>query len=366
MTTASAKIRCGVIGAGWWAAYAHIPSLLEHPDADLIAVQSHRLEDARRVAQDFGIPRAYASVEELLSHERLDAVVVASSPNLHYEYARDALGKGLHVLVEKPMTMTAEEARELVSLADQRGKQLLVSCPWHYTRHGREARELILSGRLGEIRMISALMTNPVDHLIRGTSTQPTHGAQPTHGKPYSEPQAGTYSDPRIAGGGQIYAQVSHAAAYLTFLTGARPAQVFSRFHQDGSQMDIYDALSVELENGCLVSLASTGATPLSRRDYEVRVYGTQGVLFLELWRGCMKYIPFHEGGETAFPDLSPDEIYPDRAPARNLVDCARNAGDNLSPGALGLAAMEVIDAACASARCGENVVIRPVRERLQ
>lgn len=364
MTPTSAKIRCGVIGAGWWATYAHIPALLEHPDADLVAVQSQHLKDARKVAKDFGIPRSYASAKDLLSKEGLDAVVVASSPNLHYEYAREALGKGLHVLVEKPMTITAEEARELVSLASHRGKQLLVSCPWHYTRHGRDARQLILSGRLGKIRMISMLMTNPVDHLIRGISTQPTHGAQPAHGKPYTEPQPSTYSDPSIAGGGQIYAQVSHAAAYLTFLTGARPAQVFARFHNDGSRMDIYDALSVELENGCLVSLATTGATPLNRRDYEVRVYGTQGVLFLELWRGCMRFVPFQGSGETEFPELSPCEIYPERAPAKNLVDCAKGGHDNLSPGTLGLAAMEVIEAACASARSGENVAIRTLQER--
>ncbi|MGH9448180.1 MAG: Gfo/Idh/MocA family protein, partial [Terriglobia bacterium] len=229
--------------------------------------------------------------------------------------------------------------------------------PWHYTRQGQEARRLISSGRLGEIRMVSMLMTNPVDHLIRGASTQPTHG------KPYIEPQPGTYSDPQIAGGGQIYAQVSHAAAYLTFLTGARPSQVFARFHNDGSRMDIYNAINIQLENACLASVASTGATPLDRRDFEVRVYGTQGILFLELWRGCMKLVPLDGRGETDFPALSPSEIYPERAPAKNLVDCVRDSNANLSPGTLGLAAMEVIEAACTSARSGENVAIRPLRE---
>src|SRR5262249_26972317 len=160
------------------------------------------------------------------------------------------LRHGLHVLIEKPMTLTVAQARELVRLAEAKDRQLIVSCPWHYTHHGQEARKLILSGALGEIRMISVLMTNPVDHLIRGLSTQPTHG------NPYLEPQPGTYSDPVVAGGGQIYTQVSHAAAYLTFLTGARPARVFARFHKDGSAMDIYDALAVELENGAVVTLA--------------------------------------------------------------------------------------------------------------
>ena len=206
--------------------------------------------------------------------------------------------------------------------------------------------------------MISVLMTNPVDHLIRGISTQPTHG------NPYLDPRAGTYSDPAVAGGGQIYTQVSHAAAYLTFLTGARPARVFARFHKDGSAMDIYNGLAVELENGAIVTLASTGATPLERRDYEVRVFGTKGILLLELWRGTMTLVPVKGGTEVHYPDLPPGEIYPERAPAANLVDAILEIAPNLSPGTLGLAAMEVIEGACQSARSGESIVIREVRAR--
>jgi predicted dehydrogenase len=355
---ASTKIRCGVIGAGWWATYAHIPALLEHPNAELVAIHKRNLDGALKVAKDFGVPHAYASAEALIAANRLDAVVVASSPNMHYEHARLALRKGLHVLVEKPMTITAGEARELVSLAAENGREILISCPWHYTRHAREARRLTSSGQLGDIRMVSMLMTNPVADLIRGASTEATH----SHEKPYLEPRLGTYSDPRIAGGGQIYTQVSHAAAYLTFLTGARPSRVFARFHNDSSRMDIYDALNIELDNGCLVSMASTGATAVNRRDFEVRVYGTQGILFLELWRGSISFVPLDGRPQEDFPPLAPEEVYPERAPAKNLVDSAIDPGANLSPGSLGQAAMEVIEAACVSASSGENVSIRGLR----
>ena len=347
------KVRCGVIGAGWWATYAHIPAMVHHPNAELVAIQKRDLAEARRVAAEFGVPQAYASAEELISQAGLDAVVVASSPNLHYEHARAALDRGLHVLVEKPMTLSSAQAAELVTLAERIGKELIISCPWHYTRHGREAQRLIAAGHLGTVRMVSVLMTNPVDHLIRGESTNPTHG------EPYLKPRQGTYSDPAIAGGGQIYTQVSHAAAYLTFLTGARPAQVFARFHSDGASMDIYDSLNLQMENGSLVSLASTGATPLNQRDFQVAVYGSKAILFLELWRGSMKLVEMDKSRETEFAPLSSPEVYPERAPANNLVDCAAGAGANLSPGTLGLAAMEVIEAACTSARTAENVTIR-------
>jgi predicted dehydrogenase len=210
------KIRIGVIGAGWWATFAHLPAIKSHPDAELVAVQSREPAKAERIARDLGAKHACTSVEELLAFEELDAVIVASTPNVHFAQAKAALHSGRHVLLEKPMTFTADEARELVELAAKKQLQLLISCPWHFTPHGIEARRLIQAGALGEIKMISVLMTNPVDNLLRGTNTSPTHGAR----KFYVEPCRGSYSDPAIAGGGQIYCQVSHAAAYLTFLTG--------------------------------------------------------------------------------------------------------------------------------------------------
>lgn len=349
------KIRCGVLGAGWWATYAHIPALLEHPSAELVAIQKRNREEARKVAGDFGIPYAFTSADELLGVDGLEAVVVATSPQMHYAQAAAALRCGVHVLVEKPMTTTVQQARDLIRLADEHRVQLLISCPWHYTRHAETARRLILDGALGEIRMIAILMTNPIDALIRGVNLSPTHNGE----QPYLEPRPGTYSDPEIAGGGQVYTQVSHVAAYLTYLTGAQPKEVFARFHNDGSRLDIYDVLNIELESGCLVSIASTGATSRNRRDHEVRVFGTKAILFLELWQGSMKMVRLGGGEAMDFPPLSDGEAYPERAPAMNLIDSALDAAANRSPGMLGLAAMEVIGAACRSASSGENIRIR-------
>ncbi|MCX6895295.1 MAG: Gfo/Idh/MocA family oxidoreductase [Verrucomicrobia bacterium] len=348
------KIRVGVIGAGWWATAAHIPAILSRADAELVAVQSRERDKAEKVARDFGAQHACTTAEELLALPDLDAVIVSTTPNVHYAQTKAALERGLHVLLEKPMTFTAAEARELVDLAARKNLQLLISCPWHYTAHGIEARRLIASGALGDIKMISVLMTHPLDKLLKGINTSPTHGMEHV----YVEPRHGSYNDPAIAGGGQIYCQVSHAAAYLTFLTGLRPAQVFAHFDNAGSVNDIYDALALKLENGALVTVASTGATPMCERNYEVRVFGSRAILQLELWRGTMTLIDF-AGKRAEFPPLAEKEIYPSRAPALNLIDAALDPVNNRSPGTLGLASMEVIEAACESARTGRNVKIR-------
>ena len=348
------QVRIGVIGAGWWATFAHIPAVRSHAGAELVAVQSRDRAKAEKIARDFGAKHACTTVEELLALPELDAVIVASTPNVHFAQARAALESGRHVLIEKPMTFTASEARVLVSLAAQKNLQLVISCPWHFTRHGIEARQLIQAGALGEIKMISVLMTNPIDKLLRGINTSPTHGLANV----YVEPRHGSYNDPAIAGGGQIYCQVSHAAAYLTFLTGLRAAEVFARFDRDGSPNDIYDALTVTLENGALVSIASTGATPLCERNYEVRIFGSQAILQLELWRGTMTLIDFADR-RTEFPALAESEIYPAQSPALNFIDTILGKVPNGSPGDLGLASMEIIEAACTSATHGKNISLR-------
>jgi predicted dehydrogenase len=353
------KVRIGVIGAGWWATSAHIPAIQSHPHAELVAVQSRERAKAEKIARDFGAKKACTTVKEMLVLKELDAVIVASTPNVHFAQAKAALESGRHVLLEKPMTFTAAEACELVELAAKRKLQLVMSCPWHFTAHGIEARRLIHSGALGEIKMISVLMTNPIDKLLRGINTSPTHGME----KVYVEPRHGSYNDPAIAGGGQIYCQVSHAAAYLTFLTGLRSAEVFARFDRDGSPNDIYNALTVTLENGALVSLASTAATPLAERNYEVRVFGSQAILQLELWRGTMSLIDFN-GKRTEFKALTDGEIYPSQSPALNFVDTILGKTPNGSPGELGLASMEIIEAACVSAKTGRAETIRAVQAK--
>jgi predicted dehydrogenase len=354
-------VRIAVIGAGWWATSAHIPAIQSHPDAKLVAVQSRERATAEKISRDFGVKNVCTTVEEMLDLKELDAVIVASTPNVHFAQAKAALERGLHVLLEKPMTFTAGEARELVELAATQRLHLVMSCPWHYTRHGVEARRLIQSGTLGEIKMISVLMTNPIDKLLRGINTSPTHGME----KVYVEPRNGSYNDPSIAGGGQIYCQVSHAAAYLTFLTGLRPAEVFARFDRDGSPNDIYNALTITMENGALVSLASTGATPLAERNYEVRVFGSQAILQLELWRGTMTMIDFADQ-RTEFKPLLKSEIYPDQSPTLNFIDVILGKSANGSPGDLGLASMEIIEAACESAQAGRNEKIRDFHVKIE
>lgn len=354
------RVRCAVVGAGWWGTTAHLPALKRHPRAELLAVQTADAGSAKKIAADFSVPHACETVDQVLALPDLDAVVISSTPNLHYAQAVAALERGVHVLVEKPMTFTAAEARELVGLAEQRRVHFLISCPWHYTSHAAEAQRLIQTGRLGQVKMISVLMTNFTLGLYRGLPWEAVFADSPTlqnTATPYLKPAQSSYSDPSIAGGGQIYCQFSHVGAYLGFLTGRRASEVFARFDTGGTDVDVHDVLNIKLDNGALVSVATTGATMLSDRQFEVRVFGTEGMILMELWKGKME---FHglRGEVTRYPDIPESEVYPLFAPAENLVDVVLGEAANRSPASLGVDAMEMIDAACLSARENRNVAV--------
>src|SRR5688572_27380557 len=99
------SVKCAVVGAGWWGTTAHIPALKKHPHAELVAVHSRDPQKVRRIATDSKVPHACTTIDEVLAVNGLEAVVISSTPNAHYPQALAALQRGLHVLIEKPMTL---------------------------------------------------------------------------------------------------------------------------------------------------------------------------------------------------------------------------------------------------------------------
>src|SRR3990170_5945433 len=177
---AGEKVRVMILGAGNWAATAHIPALQRHPDADVVGLWKRDERAARKMADDFSIPFASSDIPTLIRESKPHAAIVSTVAALHYEQTKVALEAGLHVLIEKPMTITAAEAEELQHIADRKGLHFLISHPWHYTPHAVEARKLVQSGALGEIRMISQLFTNFGLGLYKGLPWDQVFGENPT------------------------------------------------------------------------------------------------------------------------------------------------------------------------------------------
>ncbi|HEY8537999.1 MAG TPA: Gfo/Idh/MocA family oxidoreductase [Steroidobacteraceae bacterium] len=113
----AAPLRTAVIGVGYLGRF-HAQKYVQLPEAELVAVVDANAEVAQRVASELGVEACTDSAQVL---DRVDAVSIAVPTPLHFEIGRAALEKGVHVLMEKPIASTLEEARTLVDLARQRG-----------------------------------------------------------------------------------------------------------------------------------------------------------------------------------------------------------------------------------------------------
>src|SRR5213083_331863 len=123
------KARVAVIGTGWWSTYTHIPALQADPRAELVAVCDSNPDKLRAAAQAYRIERLYSDVGAMLDQQALDGVVIATPHATHAAVAEACLARGLHVLVEKPMTLHASEAQALVALAQAQKRELILGYP---------------------------------------------------------------------------------------------------------------------------------------------------------------------------------------------------------------------------------------------
>ena len=143
-------VRVGVVGTSWWADAMYLPALSRHPLADVRAVAGGRRRDhTREFAARWGIPAAYDSLEGMLAEEELDAVLVLTPNAAHHPTVMRALQAGLHVLCEKPLAMTARQAREMTEAAERTGAITMVPFTYRFMPASRYLKELIEEDYLG-------------------------------------------------------------------------------------------------------------------------------------------------------------------------------------------------------------------------
>ncbi len=144
------KVRIGLAGTSWWVDSMYLPALAGHPLADVRAIAGTRPEHTRQFAAQWGIPSAYATAEEMIAVEPLDAVIVATPNRAHYPIAHAALERGLHVLCEKPVGLSSSEARRLADLAAAKGLITMVPFTYRNMPGMRYLKELVDEGYIGQ------------------------------------------------------------------------------------------------------------------------------------------------------------------------------------------------------------------------
>jgi predicted dehydrogenase len=150
-----APVRWGILGAANIALKKVIPGMRGSALAQVVAIASRDIGKARAAANSLGIPRAYGSYQELIDDPDIEAIYNPLPNHLHVPWSIRAAERGKHVLCEKPIALTAREARELLEVRDRTGVQIGEAFMVRTHPQWHKVREIIASGRIGELRLIT-------------------------------------------------------------------------------------------------------------------------------------------------------------------------------------------------------------------
>lgn len=335
--TAATPRRFGyaVVGLGHIAGY-FLEALRDSPTCTVAAVVSGSADKAAAAAKRYRVPHAltYAVFESLAELPDVEAVYLALPVSMHLEYTQRAAAAGKHVLCEKPMASTSEEALAMIAACQAAGVRLSIAYRCPYTFAHQRARELLRSGVLGsDLRIESGF----------GFKLDP-----------------GWRADGALAGGGSLFDVGVYPLNAARYLFGEEPSGV-----TDATA--VCDAQGLEQAIGWTSSFPS-GATASCRSSYiehipdTLRITGSNGMLLLDPAFGHRERL--HLRGEYTDPATGRrvlvDEPTPKgaashfRLEAEALAAAVRNGVDTPTPGEDGLAdmvAMEAIYAAAGVAR---------------
>jgi len=155
-------VRYGIVGCGAIAQRRHIPECVNNPDSSLVALCDPNYERAEGISKAYGgVAKCYTDYAEMLKDPNVDAVVVSGPNKLHAEQSIQALAAGKHVLCEKPMATTREDAKAMIAASEKAGKYLMIGLNQRLMSPHRRAKEILDSGRLGKVLAFRTAFQHP-------------------------------------------------------------------------------------------------------------------------------------------------------------------------------------------------------------
>ncbi len=325
----STPIGVAVVGTGF-GQKIHIPGLQAHPRTQVVAVQHRDLAKAQAIARAHSIPHACETVDEIVALPQVQAVSISTPPFLHYEQARLVLAAGKHLLLEKPTTMTVQEAEALQQLAIAHHAMTALDFEFRFVPAWLRLAELLAEGFVGHKRLVK------VDWLVPGRA---------------DASRLWNWYARTDQGGGALGALGSHTFDYLSWLFGGvqrlcgrlsttiptRPDPLTGELKPVDS--DDTCSIALELSDGtpCQVTLSTV---TYQGRGHWLEVYGDRGTLILgsdhqsdyvhgfKLWAAAARHplVELEIPERLAFPQTYADGRL---APFIRVVDTWVNAIDH-------------------------------------
>jgi UDP-N-acetylglucosamine 3-dehydrogenase len=258
-------LKVGIIGCGSIAQHRHLPEYAFNRHVELVAVCDNNGERATKIAEKYGV-KAFTSYEELLKSGEVEAVSVCTPNYLHAPITIAALQAGVHVLCEKPMATSKEEAEAMIKAAKQSGKKLMIAHNQRFVKSHQKARQLIESGEIGKIY-----------------SFRTAFG----HGGPEGwsvEGKEGWFFQKEKAFVGAMGDLGVHKTDLLRYLLGEEITEVGAFVETSAKEFADVDDNAVcvlKTESGIIGTLAASWAY-VSREDNSTIIYGEKAILRLE------------------------------------------------------------------------------------
>jgi phthalate 4,5-cis-dihydrodiol dehydrogenase len=158
------NIKFGICGLGFAGSVLMAPAMKDHPYADIVAACDPNEDVRTRFGAEYGIP-TYATLEEMLEASSLDAVYIASPHQFHCEHVLEASEHGVHIIVEKPLTLNLEDAQRMIDAVEKANVHLVVGTSRSHDPVIKTMRHIVQSGDVGRVAMVNCL--NYTDFLYR-------------------------------------------------------------------------------------------------------------------------------------------------------------------------------------------------------
>ncbi|MGB2717751.1 MAG: Gfo/Idh/MocA family oxidoreductase [Vicinamibacterales bacterium] len=342
------QARIALIGAGF-AADIHAESYHRFvPGADLVAVCSRDEDRARVFARKHGIPRWYTDLEETITQSGCDIVDICIPNHLHASAVISAANGGKHVIIEKPLSVTLEDADRMIAACQAKNVKLMYAEELCFAPKYERVRHLVHQGAIGTIY-----------HMRQSEK--------------HSGPHSDWFYDVNQSGGGALMDMGCHGFAWLRWMLGGRPKalSVYAQMqggliHGSRTRCEENSVSIVEFEGGAIGVVENSWAKH-GGMDDRIEVAGTQGVISADLFMGnsALTYsakgydYAMEKAGSTqgwtfttfeeAFNQGYPHEL-------EHFVACVRDDKPPAVTGEDGRAVLELVYAAYHSARIGQKV----------
>jgi predicted dehydrogenase len=329
---AGAPVRIALISLAHGHGYSYAAAVQAAPNAELVVIADDNVERGQAAGVRFGVPFE-ADYRETVKRDDIDAVIICSENSRHREMTVAAAEAGKHVLCEKPLATTAEDAQAMIDACAKAGVQLQTAFPVRFHAAVVAMKEAVQAGRIGTPLAIAARNPGRCPH--------------------------SWFVDPDLAGGGAVIDHTVHVVDVLRWMFDTEVTEVFAEIDTRMYDIPVDDTglLMLRLANGLAVSLDTSWSRPASWPIWGgvmIEIVGEDGVLNLDAFNDNLQ-MSQNEGAPYSYVGV---EHSGDPEMVTSFLDAVQHGTDVKVNGTDGLRALEVALAAYASAKIGAPVPV--------